>query len=99
MNDPLRIRGGGTFVGLPGHPWQAFHVDELRGDPNKLVIQNLRGKSLSEIIDLGLVDMDQLMEEAIPKAVSLTQSERVKRRLEILLNDDSSIKEPLKVYF
>ena len=94
-----RIRGGGTFVGLPGHPWQAFHVDELRGDPNKLVIQNLRGKSLADIIDLKLVDMDQLMEEAIPKAVSLTQSERVKRRLEILLNDDSSIKEPLKVYF
>ena len=83
-------------MGLPGHPWQAFHVDDLRGDPNKLDVNNLRGKSLSEIIEHGLVDIDQLIEEAIPKSVSLTQSERVKRRLEILLDANTPIKEPLK---
>ena len=48
-------------------------------------------------IDALIQDIDQLIEEAIPKSVSLTQSERVKRRLEILLDANTPIKEPLKV--
>ncbi len=81
------MRGGGKFVGLPGPPWQSLHVDELRGDPHQLDVQTIRGKKLSEIVESGIIDYDQLIDDAIPKAVSKTSSHRVERRLEILIGN------------
>ena len=80
-----RIRGGGSFIGIPGFPWQSLHVDELKGDPNRLDLDVIRGKDLYTIMNDNLVNVDRLIEDAIPKAVSKTQTQRVKRRLEILL--------------
>ena len=45
------------------------------------------GKSIPDLIDKKLIDLRQLIKDAIPKAVSLKQSARVKRRLEILVGE------------
>ena len=51
------------------------------------------GKSIPDLIEEELLDLGQLIKDAIPKAVSLKQSERVKRRLEILveIGDDDDL--------
>ena len=49
----------------------------------------IRGKSLSEI--LQMCDVKLLIQDAIPKAVSLAGSDRVKRRLEILVDADEDL--------
>lgn len=98
-----RIRGGGNFVGLPGHPWQSLHVDELRGDDKKIDINNIRGKSLSRMIEENLVDIDKLIVDAIPKAVSLTTSNkaensRVEKRLQLLFDKNANeLRESVRV--
>ena len=80
-----RIRGGFKgFMGLPGFPWQSLHIDQLRGDPNNLDVRLIRAKQLSTIIEERLIDFDSLVKEAIPQAVSLTQTQRVQRRLELI---------------
>ena len=83
-----RVRGGGSFIGIPGHPWQSFHVDELKGDEKNLNINEIRSKTLASILENGLVDVDVLIEEAMPKAISMTESQRVKRRLDILIGEE-----------
>jgi hypothetical protein len=98
-----RVRGGGSFVGLPGHPWRSYHIDELRGDPNQIEMSSIRGKTLADIFGNELVNVDGLIREAITKAVSKTQSDgeaRVTRRLDILLEGhmDATLKSVLKEY-
>lgn len=54
---------------------------------------------MDTIFQEGLVDIDQLIDEAIPKAVSLTgNSKRVERQLEILLSADGRLKETIKMH-
>ena len=49
------------------------------------------GKSIPNLIEEELLDLRQLIKDAIPKAVSLKQSDRVKRRLEILVEADDDL--------
>lgn len=75
-------------------------MDELKGDPNKLDLQVIRGRTLHEILTNNFVNVDKLIIDAIPKAVSITQTQRVKNRLEILLkiaNNDREFIDAIKI--
>ena len=75
-------------------------MDELKGDPNKLDLQVIRGRTLHEILTNNFVNVDKLIIDAIPKAVSITQTQRVKNRLEILLkiaNNDPEFIDAIKI--
>ena len=75
-------------------------MDELKGDPNKLDLKSIRGRTLHEILTNNFVNVDKLIMDAIPKAVSMTQTQRVKSRLEILLkiaNEDKEFIDAIKI--
>ena len=67
---------GGLFAGFPGTRWQALHVDELCGDPNRLNIAAWSSRTLHQVLKTreGL-DIRRVIAEAIPKAASLAFSE------------------------
>ena len=63
---------GGLFSGFPGGRWQALHVDELCGDPNRLNVASWSNRTLHHVLETrdGL-DIRKVVAEAIPKAASM----------------------------
>ncbi len=71
-----RVRGG-WFSGFPGHPWISLHIDELRPNKHRLELADIENKTLSQILSLeDFVDLDNLIRDSIPKAVSLVPKEK-----------------------
>ena len=59
-------------------------------------IDEIRGNTLYDIINSRMLDVEKLITDAIPKAVSKTHSKRVKRRMEILLEADEDFIQALQ---
>ena len=85
-----RVRGG-CFNGLSVHPWQSFHVDELRqgSEMSKVPLDKLKGTSLAEVLEQGLLPVDQMIAQALPQAASKTRfkgdEDRIIARLHYLV--------------
>ncbi len=89
---------GGCFNGLSVHPWTSCHIDELRKlDSHSLDVSKLRNETISDAFEKGIVPLEEMIMECLPKAasqVSDEDSQRMQKRVEILVRmADSKCKE------
>jgi hypothetical protein len=71
----LQVRqiNGGFFSGFPNSKWRALHIDELAGGQVGLTMSDWKNKSVCEVLRRDEhLRVDQIIEEALPKAMSIT---------------------------
>ncbi|CAG0886586.1 unnamed protein product [Cyprideis torosa] len=97
---------GGCFTGLSVHPWVSCHIDELRSCMVHFAdIAQLESETVPQLFRKGLMGLERLIVECLPKAASLVSSSdpsRMQKRVDLLMDlverrDDNFGQEFLRV--
>ena len=75
---------GGCFNGLSVDPWYSCHIDDLRGTSG---IGNIKNETITSIFGKGLVSLDGILREDLPKAVSQGGhfTDRIQEKMDIIV--------------
>ena len=82
---------GGCFNGLSVRPWISCHIDELRkSEANFDDLSRFKNLTIAELFETGVIRVDRLVIDCLPKAASLVASDRnanrIQQRIDILMN-------------